>query len=414
MKAKLIIIIGLLFSLFANAQEINCANKENELSKFIAEKKYTEANLLWTEMKTSCAKNSEKIYILALQILQYNIESSTTDKEKNCKELIKLYDQFDKNFPNNENGNYEKRALVLIQNKIELQNDIYSYLDKAFLTQRQNFTNSTALNEYFKLYFNKYIEQKEAITFNQLLEKYNDFIELIEKNKFKFPNNTIEYNKVIKLSNNLIMTKVTCENLTSYAKSNFENKKLNTNWLNATAKWLSTTCKTDVTLEKIALELHKNPTSTSANYLADYYLNTKNELLALDFYKEAIVLSTNNLEKSKNAYRVAGILAISNSEKAKEMIDIAILNDPNNGKNYIFLANLYASNVNKCANNENEKKAIYKLASTTVLKASTIDAMFKLTAEKLSNDYLKNVIVDKSIKNKTIKINCWINETIQF
>ena len=34
MKAKLILVIGLLFSLFINGQENNCVEKENDLSKF--------------------------------------------------------------------------------------------------------------------------------------------------------------------------------------------------------------------------------------------------------------------------------------------------------------------------------------------------------------------------------------------
>ncbi len=414
MKAKLILVIGLLFSLFINGQENNCAEKENDLSKFISEKKYNEANLLYSEIKNTCAKHSEKVYILGSQILQYNIESTSTDNEKNVKELINLYDLYDKNFPNNENGNFEKRALVLIQNKIVSEIEIYSYLDKAFINQRKNFTNPQAIIEYFKLYFKKFNEQKEKITFDQLLEKYNDVITLVEQNKLQFPAKEQEYNRITKAAYNLIITKVTCENLTLYAQRNFENKKLDENWLNASAKWLSTICKNEPILEKIVLELHKKPTSTSAYYLADYYLNTKNEQQALSFFDQSIALSQNNLEKSKTAYKVASIVAISNKAKAKEMIDIAILNDASNGKNYIFLANLYASSVDECANNENEKKAIYKLASTTVLKASIATPMLKPTSEKLSNDYLKNVIVDKSIKNKAIKINCWINETVQF
>ena len=88
MKAKLILVIGLLFSLFINGQENNCVEKENDLSKFISEKKYNEANLLYSEIKNTCAKHSEKVYILGSQILQYNIESTSTDNEKNVKEFL--------------------------------------------------------------------------------------------------------------------------------------------------------------------------------------------------------------------------------------------------------------------------------------------------------------------------------------
>jgi hypothetical protein len=96
------------------------------------------------------------------------------------------------------------------------------------------------------------------------------------------------------------------------------------------------------------------------------------------------------------------------------MILTAIENNPSNGAYYIFLANLYENSVNECGSNPNEKRAIYKLASNTVLKAGQVEPRLKQTVENRSKEYLKNVVFNKNEKSKPIKLGCWINQTIQF
>ena len=96
------------------------------------------------------------------------------------------------------------------------------------------------------------------------------------------------------------------------------------------------------------------------------------------------------------------------------MVLTAIENNPTNGAYYIFLANLYANAVNECATTELEKKALYKLASNTVLKAIAIEPRYKVTAENMSKDYLKNITFAPKAKIKTVKLGCWINQTVQF
>jgi len=70
--------------------------------------------------------------------------------------------------------------------------------------------------------------------------------------------------------------------------------------------------------------------------------------------------------------------------------------------------------MDECAASENEKKAIYKLASDTVLKGAVVEPMLKVTCDMMSKDYLKNVVFDAKSKVKEVKIGCWINQTVQF
>ncbi|MEI7508597.1 MAG: hypothetical protein WCJ62_03950 [Flavobacterium sp.] len=416
MKTKVFFLLYMFLTFFASAQKENCGTKEKQLSQFIAENDYEKANEVWNEIKVECPSFSENVYLLGNKVLQYNIEiADSKDKEKEVRELLKLYNQFDKNFPENRNGNFEKRAMALYESKVGTNDEIYSYLDQAFSKQKKSFSNPQALLIYFEMYFEKYKLEKSSISIDNLLEKYTDINSLLEFNRLQFPAKINEYSRVASGMDSYMQNLLICENLVPYAQKNFESNKSDVNWLLAAAQALSVKCNNKPIFETIALELHNTkPSSKSAYYLATYYLNTGNQDKSIAFFKESIELTSDKNEKATTAYTLASILASSDKAKSKEMMLVAMENNPSNGKYYIFLANLYANAINDCASTDIEKKGMYKLASDTALKAINIEPRYKITAENMSKDYLKNVVFDSKSKVKSVHLRCWINQTVQF
>lgn len=416
MKAKLIFLLVVVFSYYAKAQEMNCGEKGNQMSKYIANKEYDKALAVWNDLKASCPTYSEQIYTLSSQILQYNIEiASPENKEKEVRELIQLYDLYDKNFPYNQNGNFEKRAMALYDNKAGSEDEIYNFLNLAYEKQRNTFTNSQAIFVYFQYFFEKNKSDKSTAGIEKLLDKYNVVSALVENNSQKLPLKADEYSRVIAGLDSYMGDLLTCDNLLPYAQKNYEKHQLDIDWLSATAKALFVKCKSAPIFGTIATQLHSlQPTSKSAYYLATYTLQTGDQNKAVDFFTQSVSLATNKMEKATTAYTIASILSSSDKGKAKEMVQTAIENNPSNGKYFIFLANLYANSVGECGTNAEEKKAIYKLASDTVLKAIAVEPRLKVTCDKMSNNYLKNVVSDNTSKVKEVKIGCWINQTVRF
>ncbi|WP_395067328.1 hypothetical protein [Flavobacterium sp.] len=415
MKTHLFILF-LIISNFANAQEVNCVEKENQINASIANKDYKKAFEFFNEAKTTCTSSSEKIFVLGSQLLQYNIEiAAPQNKEIEVRELIKWYNLFDKNYPNNQNGNYEKIAMLLYENKVGTSSEIFSFLELAFEKQINNFTNPQALFNYFDLYFKKYKSVKSTITKDNLLEKYSEVKNLLESNRLKNPRKADEYDSALQGMNYLMKDVLVCDNLTPYAQKNFETNKSNGVWLQSTTQLLYDYCKKSPIFETLALQLHAlKPSSKSAFYLAKLYVNTVNQEKGIGYFIESVSLSNDKIEKAEAAYVAASILVNSDKEKAKEMLFIAIENNPTSGKNFIFLANLYANSVNECGFSDIEIKGTYKLASDTALKAAIVEPRFKPTSEILSKEYLKNVVFDGKSKIKSVKIGCWINQTVQF
>jgi tetratricopeptide (TPR) repeat protein len=416
MKAKLMVLFVLVFSQLAISQEVNCGEKENQLYKFVADKEYKKANEFWSEIKTSCAKYNESVYLLESKVLQYNIEVANPENtEKAVRELINHFDLYDKNFPANTNGNYEKRAMALYDNKIDANDEIYTYLDQAFHLQKNTFVNPQALYTYFKLYFDKNNSDKTQVTTQKLISKYIDVTSLVNENIQKLAFKTDEYNRVQQGMSSLMNGLLTCDNLIPYIKFNFTSNNKDLDWLSSVGETLINKCSSSPMFESIALNLHQlKPTSRSAYFLATYYMNTGKIEKGTEFYIQSASLESNKLEKATICYTIASILSTSDKTKSKEMVLTAIENNPTNGAYYIFLANLYANAVNECATTELEKKALYKLASNTVLKAIAIEPRYKVTAENMSKDYLKNITFAPKAKIKTVKLGCWINQTVQF
>jgi len=123
------------------------------LRKYVVDQEYSKALDIWNEVKVSCPKYSEQIYLLGSQVLQYNVETASPEnKEKQARELLKLYDLYDKNFPNNQNGNFEKRAMALYDNKAGTEEEIYSFLELAF-ENKNNVYQSTSNFPLFSILF---------------------------------------------------------------------------------------------------------------------------------------------------------------------------------------------------------------------------------------------------------------------
>ncbi|WP_298393838.1 hypothetical protein [Flavobacterium sp.] len=409
-------ILLLIFALqWSNAQETNCASKENTLEQYLKEKEYTKANEIFNDIKMNCLAQSEKSLQLGLQLQQYNIEIAPKEnKEKEVREILGLFKLYDKSFPNNTNGNFEKSAMALYLNKVGTNDEVYALLDKAFEFQKKSFQNPEAIYAYLYLFIEKYKADKKTNTVDAILNKYVEVTSLLEVNKEIVPENIEIYDRVLVTMESLMKDYLVPDAVIANAKNNFQNKKSDVLWLQAMANILAAKAKNAPIFETVAIELNTiKPSSKSAYYLAIFNLNTAKQDQAITFFSESVKLEKNPMVKAQTAYTIASILSITDKEKSKEMVLTAINSNPTNGKYYIFLANLYADGVADCATTDFERNAIYKLASETVLKSFVVEPLLKGTAEQLSKSYLQKVVATKG-KSKPVKLGCWINQTVTF
>ena len=379
----------------------------------MTEKDYTNASIVLKEILKKCPADNEKNYLIGIEILQNDIDLATDENRENTvKQFLKLLDQYDANFPNNKNGNSVKKAMTLYTNKVGEQQEVFNLLDKAFNKDKTQFNDANAIFTYFKLYYDQYLDKNKKISESNLIEKYNQILSLLDETSKSLPEKSLDFRNATFATKSLIKNDLTQDKLISYAELNFEKNKSDVVWLESTLQLLSDKLTSKAIFGQLATALHQlKPTSKSAYYLGDYNLKNKKIEEGVKYFEEAVNGTQDKLEKAKIAYTLAGIVSSSDKSKASQMVKLAIANDAQNGKYYIFLANLYANSANECGSTTDQINGVYKLASKTALKAGEIEPKLKATAEQLSKKYLSSI---SNQKKKSVQIGCWINETVQF
>lgn len=448
-KIALFLIALLNFDYASLAQDSECKDKVLAFQEFAKTNNFDDSTYQpWLDLKKKCAKFDESVYLIGEAILKQKIYIANASEAKNViiNELVSLYDEHDKSFPGNTKGNKLNKALLLYENKIGTEDEIYAFLDKSFKTEYAQFNSPTALDLYSELILKQFKAGDKSISNEQVFEKLDLISEkvqsesniiaqstsgLVLKSKTEILSDsekrTIENSKVSLeqlsiVSMNLdgrINEVANCESLVSYYDKNFENNKDNSLWLERAADRLnSKKCKSDLYV-KISERFHSiNPSSKSAYNMAVISRTAKNNKLAIEYFAQAADLQTDSNKKAEYFYTLATTYGNTNKPKAKEAALKALELKPAMGKAHTFIAQLYANSFNDCGDNSFESKAVFWLAAESAKKAGIVEPKFKKSADDLAASFMKKAPSKKEVadaKRKSgqhIAIKCWINQSV--
>lgn len=166
MKTKVTLLLTFFLVAFtANAQEVDCATELSLYADAAKNKKYDEAYDFLVKLRKDCPSFHKAIYLYGEPVLMYKIENakSEEDKKEKLSDLMLLFDEFDKNFPNNGRGNKVKKALALFDTKLGTNDEVFAILDEAFKTDKENFTDARAMYIYFEIFVDDFEAAKKGI-----------------------------------------------------------------------------------------------------------------------------------------------------------------------------------------------------------------------------------------------------------
>ncbi|HNP31871.1 MAG TPA: hypothetical protein PKN96_01115 [Flavobacterium sp.] len=421
MKA-IIFMIGILFVTNTNAQKFDCSSKITEYQTLFKAKKISESFDAWNEVRKNCPKENEGVYTDGIKILQYKVDNaaSAEEKEKLVREILKVYDQYNKNFPLSTADFEVNKAMALVNNKIDSKEEIFNLLDSGFSKAAKNVTDANTIYTYFSMYCERFTAGDKKITSNSVLEKFTLLSTMLNELETSNSAKANEYKTALRGVNALVKDLATCENLSDFYTKNFDSNKDNTDWLTSALLSLSEKCSTKPVFNTLAERLYAiKATAQSANFMGLASLKQRKFPDAIKFYTESAELQNNPTEKAKIYYTLATGLLAGDSAKSKELLNKALVLDPKMGKAYLFLAQLYANSAKDCGKTDFEKKAIYYLAVETANKAGIAEPRLKLTSLKTADDFsklslTKDDIARAKMEGKSMTIGCWINETITF
>ena len=420
MKA-IIFILGVLFITNSNAQKFDCASKISEYQELFQTKKIKESFDPWSEVRKNCPKENEFVYTDGIKILQYKIDNaaSVEEKEKLVRDVLKLYDQYNKNYPFTTADFEVNKAMTLVTNKIDAKEEIFNLLDSGFAKASKSVTDANAIYTYFSMYCEKFNSGDKKITSNSVLEKYTLVNTLLNQLQSSKPKNK-DYKTAQRAIDSLIKDLATCENLDAFYTKNYADNQENVDWITSALISLSGKCSAKPIFNTMAEKLYSvKVTAQSANFMALGNLKQRKFTEAIKFYNESAELQSNQTEKAKIYYTLATGLLANDLPKSKEYLNKALTSDPKMGKGYLFLAQLYANSANDCGKTDFEKKAVYYLAIQTAQKAIIAEPRLKPTSDKMAEGFsslsLTPADISKAKMNgKSLTIGCWINESITF
>ncbi|NER15269.1 hypothetical protein GWK08_17565 [Leptobacterium flavescens] len=452
MKSKtlltLLFLIGFTGSVYTQTENTEC--KKN-LYIFVEHAKvgnYDAAYEPWKMVRENCPELHSAIYSLGEKILEDKIKkSSGGDKTSNVNLLMEIYDEEHKYFPDKFKLAVvlSDKALLMFEQKIGSDQEIYDLLHRAFTGDRANFKNPRALYLYFstlvnlhksgskelQLVFDTYDDVEERIeieskslsgTIDRLLpkEEAGSLTSKETKTLKRVRTNNNSYNTIKNSIDSKLGALADCANLIPLYQKNFDAKKGDAVWLNrAAGRMANKDCDDDPLFVQLVEALHQlEPSANSAYYLG--ILNDKkgNSSEAIKYYNESVDLETDNYRKARILTKIAGKYQKRGQfSTARNYAQRAIDIQPSNGRAYLLIAKMYADSANKCGTTPFEKRAIYWKAAELARRARRVDPSLKSIANRAIEGYegrapSKTDIFNAGMAGKTITFKCWVSGSV--
>ena len=400
------VVASFFYATYAQAQD--CKNNEelkqklSIFSEYAKAKNYKEAYPVWKEVYTQCPSLHYATFAYGERILQDKMNTTTgAEKTQNAKELLQLYTDYNKTFPTRLSATEMRirQALLMFDEKIGTDKEIYDLLHKAFTEDKANFKNEKALYLYFselvslhekgqkelQEVFDAYdnVSDKIQDEKNELSETINKYLAqeeagtLSEKDKRLLDGcrkRVDNYETIAESVDAKLGQLADCKNLIPLYTKNFEANKNNEEWLRrAAGKMSDKDCTKDPLFVKIVTSLHN--------------------------------LETDNFKKSKLLIRIA-----SKHSKAQAVAyaQKALSYNPSNSDAYRIMAHAYASSANECGSTPFEKRAVYWLAAKTARKGGLESLAARYDALAPS----KVDVFESGLAGKNITFKCWIGQSI--
>lgn len=438
MKGKKVVLSAIFLVATANAfaQKEECPQNLSIFNEYAKVKNYKDAYVPWKQVYDNCPEMNYVTFFYGERILKDKLQNAPeAEKQSYVNALNELYDKWQQYFPSklSETEKYVKQALLLNDQKIGTREDVYNLLDKAYKTNKNDFSNETAIYQYFASTVDLYNEGKKPL--QAVFDNYDDVSERIEDEKGKLSESINEFiakedagtltekeGKKLKTArirvNNLqniaesIDAKLgqlaDCDNLVPLYEKTFDANKDNEVWLRrAAGKMSDKDCTSNSLFVRLVERLHQlSPSASSAYYLGVLNEKQKNTSEAVKYFNQSVDLETDNLKKSnilvKIASKFSGSTAVNYAKKALTF-------NASNANAYGIIARQYANAANECGSDQFEKRAMYWLAAQVARKGGL---------ESLANSYEKYApskadIFSSGMAGKTITFKCWVGQSVK-
>ncbi len=434
--------------LFGQGQNPECMQNLSIYSEHVKVKNYDAAYSPWKMVYETCPALNRANFSYGERILKHKInKSSGAEKDAFIQDLLGLYDASMKYYPAKFTiGTVAiDKALLMYDNKMASDEELFNMLDNAFKNDRANFKNPKALYLYFSSLVDLHNSGKKDL--QSVFDTYDDVTEKIEEENKKLTDrikqllpkedagtltskekkqlkvastNSESYGKIASSIDTKLGALADCGNLIPLYQKNFEQKKGEITWVKrAVGRMFSKDCTDDPLFRKLfEAQLALEPSADAYLYGGTLKQKAGDSRGAVEDFNKAVELETDSYRKSNILYKIATTVRRYSKSQARNYALKAIDANPSNGKAYLLIANLYATSANDCGETPFEKRAIYWKAAEMARKAGRVDPSLSGRANKSAASYSakapsKTDIFNSGLAGKTITFKCWVGGSVK-
>lgn len=358
-------------------------------------------------LNTSLYINGTKIYEnLAKK------EKDPVKKKAYVKKAMELYDLRVKNCGDEINVINRKAmsAYVFWVNDKEKRADLLALFEKVFEKSGDNVANGVC-----RAYANVIKVNKTSLTEEQILDKFDDLFNVIEKNMDK-GKDVESWQKAQDLANGVLPTiiNIDCDFVRKNFGPKFKEDPSDLKMAKRIFKYMLTSkCTDDPLWTKAAKVLQTNePSDKLALILGKKCLAEGDYACADQYFAEAIKLTKTNQGKS-DIYIQQGLSNMKRGRKstARDYFKKALALSPSNREAYTYIGNLYFTSYNDCAGKQDKVKdrLVFIAAYNMFSKAGNSKLM-----QSAKNQFpSKEEVFERNYKKgQSMNVGCWIGEAV--
>lgn len=396
-----------------------CAEKTSMYQEYYKQNNIKDAYAPWQKVLNICPKQSLNVYIRGVKILKTMYENTADPNRKAVlvDSLMHLYDMRIEHF-NKKGDVLGSKAQDLYTLAPERYEEAFKIVEEA-ISISQNKTEGSVLFTYMTLirvmYENKKIEADRVIELYSTISDHADALIASNPNDDKVKQAKDGIDAIFAQ-----MGVAKCENIVTIFTPKFEanptdlalNKKIRA-LMGAT----SNCTKEGLYLKASVAVYNAEPTAELAYDIAHLYISANQPKDAEKYYNEAINIESDVNKRATYFYELASLTftELKNPSQAKALVNKALEENPNLGKAYKLLGDMYASERN-CGADDFEKKTVFWAAVDKYAKAKQVDPELEESMNSLISSYsqyfpTKEDIFFHDLKvGDTFAIGCWINE----
>lgn len=438
-------------SIIVNAQENKeqeCNIKYNLFRVDAKNKNYDLAydNWLWTF--ENCPDLSINIYKIGSDIADYRYQKATTEVEKQvAKDLvIKVFKQRLQYYPNDNPAKIYSDWADFLYKTGSPETEYFEFFERAYKTNPEEMGVKA-----IPLYYEGIIKRNKDNNVQFIFDMYDNLTDVINRKVDNFSkkmedfqtmetngvelsdtqkNNRVAYSQnmeslgmVASLITDMSEEFATCERLIPLYQAEFESHKTDITWLSRSVDRLQNKGCTDSDLYDQIVEVYINADPSANAYIsyANLQLKKGDENKALEYFKKAVSLETENFRKAEILFKIAQIMqGKGRFAEARTYAYQALDSRPSLGKAYLLIAQMYASNANSCGGGDVfGVRMVYQAALEKAYKAKSVDSSISTLANKFINSYAAKAPTTEDVFLKGIasgsswRINCWISESVR-